>query len=115
MSGIRIEEIFQGLVLGIPYGLLALGLVLVYKVSRFINFAQGALGAFGGAVVGSLVVVYGVPYWAAFVIGVVVAAGVAAAAEATIVRRLSGLPLLMGVVVTLLLVSRRARRLEQDQ
>ena len=41
----------------------AVGLVLIYKVSRFINFAQGALGAFGGALVGTLVVTYGVPYW----------------------------------------------------
>ncbi len=95
--------LFQGLVVGIPYGLLAVGLVLVYKVSRFINFAQGALGAFGGALVGTMVVSYGVPYWAAFVVGVLVAAGVAAAAEATIVRRLAGQPRLLGVVITLLL------------
>ena len=95
--------ILQGIIVGIPYGLLAVGLVLVYKVSRFINFAQGALGAFGGALVGTLVVSYGVPYWLAFVVGIVFAAGVATATEQTIVRRLNGQPRLMGVVVTLLL------------
>ncbi len=35
-----------GLVFGIANGLLAAGLVLVYKSSRVINFAQGEFGAF---------------------------------------------------------------------
>ena len=95
--------LLQGLILGVPYGLLAVGLVLVYKVSRFINFAQGAIGAFGGAIVGSLVVTYGVPYWPAFALGVLSAAGIAAATEATVVRRLQGQPRMMGVIITLLL------------
>src|SRR6478609_8913451 len=99
--GMQIDgpTLLLGVVAGIPYGLLAVGLVLIYKVSKFVNFAQGALGAIGA----SLVAEYGVPYWAAFVIGVLVAAGVAAGTEAAIVRRLHGQPLLMGVVVTLLL------------
>ena len=105
MSGFDITAgtLLQGVIVGIPYGLLAVGLVLIYKVSRFINFAQGAIGAFGGALVGTLVVSYGVPYWIAFVAGIAVAAGIAAAVEATIVRRLDGQPRLLGVVVTLLL------------
>jgi ABC-type branched-subunit amino acid transport system ATPase component/ABC-type branched-subunit amino acid transport system permease subunit len=94
-----------GGIVGIPYGLLAVGLVLIYKVSKFVNFAQGALGSFGGALVALLVTTYGVPYWAAFVIGVAMAALVAATTEVVIVRRLDGLPRLMGVVVTLLLSS----------
>ena len=36
----------QGLVLGALNGLLAMGLVLVYRTNRIINFAQGGLGAF---------------------------------------------------------------------
>ena len=95
--------LMQGVIVGIPYGLLAIGLVLIHKVSRFINFAQGAVGAFGGALVGTLVVEYGVPYWIAFVVGLAAAAGIAAAAEAVMVRRLAGQPRLLGVVVTLLL------------
>ena len=66
--GLNQATLVQGLILGIPYGLLAVGLVLVFKVSKFINFAQGAIGAFGGAIVGSLTVTYGVPYWAAFAV-----------------------------------------------
>jgi ABC-type branched-subunit amino acid transport system ATPase component/ABC-type branched-subunit amino acid transport system permease subunit len=105
MSGLDLSPavLLQGVIIGIPYGLLAVGLVLIYKVSRFINFAQGAIGAFGGALVGTLVVSFGVPYWIAFASGIVVAAGIAAAVEATIVRRLDGQPRLLGVVVTLLL------------
>src|SRR5205085_9169894 len=35
----------QGLLLGVSSGLLALGLVLVYRTTRVINFAHGAMGA----------------------------------------------------------------------
>lgn len=35
-----------GLITGLIYALLAIGLVLIYKASRFINFAHGQIGAF---------------------------------------------------------------------
>ena len=41
------ETIVIGLANGGVYGLLALGIVLVYKGSRVLNFAQGELGGFG--------------------------------------------------------------------
>ena len=40
----------QGALIGAMYGLLAVGLILVYRSNRVINFAQGELGAFGAAV-----------------------------------------------------------------
>src|SRR5258706_3756210 len=40
--------VIQGIVYGTTYGLGALGLVLIYRANRFINFAHGALGSMVG-------------------------------------------------------------------
>lgn len=95
--------LFLGVLAGIPIGLLAIGITLVYRVSRFVNFAQGALGVFGASVVGTLVVVYHVPYWLAFLIGVAAAAAAGALTQVLVVRRVSSAPQVVGVVVTLAL------------
>src|SRR5439155_1011086 len=57
--------LFLGLVTGATYGLLAVGLVLVFRANRIINFAHGETGAFAAAVLGVLVVNYHLPYWGA--------------------------------------------------
>ena len=36
--------VLEGAILGLGYGLLAVGLVLIYRTSRVVNFAQGQLG-----------------------------------------------------------------------
>ena len=36
--------LLQGVIQGLSYGLLALGLVLIYRTNRVLNFAQGQLG-----------------------------------------------------------------------
>ena len=94
-------RITLGLFSGLVYGLLAVGLVLVYRASRFINFAHGAIGVFGAAVVGVLAGKIGIPYWIAFPIGLLSAAAVAGLTEAGLIRRLSDAPRVIGMVVTL--------------
>jgi branched-subunit amino acid ABC-type transport system permease component len=54
-----------GAITGMTYGIVAVGLVLVYRSSRIINFAQGAIGAFGAAIAGVAVVEWNVNYWLA--------------------------------------------------
>ncbi|QCX27609.1 branched-chain amino acid ABC transporter permease/ATP-binding protein [Nocardioides jishulii] len=96
-----IERLVLGLFNGMTYGLLAVGLVMVYKSSRFVNFAHGSIGTFGAAVLAALVLDRGLPYWLAFVIAILVAGGVAALLEIVVVRRLSGRPSLIGMIATL--------------
>ncbi len=91
-----------GLMTGTVYGLLAIGLVLVHRSSRFINFAHGDIG-FLGAVALLTLTDAGWPYWLAFVLGVCVSAAVGAATEVVVVRRLKGAPRLMSMAATLLL------------
>ena len=90
-----------GLIIGLTYGLLAVGLVLIYRTNRIINFAHGQIGAFGAAFFGIEVVRWHIPYWIAFLPALALAAGVGAVAEAAVVRRLRKAPAIMSVVATL--------------
>jgi ABC-type branched-subunit amino acid transport system ATPase component/ABC-type branched-subunit amino acid transport system permease subunit len=90
-----------GLIIGMTYGLLAVGLVLIYRTNRIINFAHGQVGAFGAAFFGIEVVRWHIPYWIAFLPALAVAAGVGALAEMTVIRRLRKAPAIMSIVATL--------------
>jgi branched-chain amino acid transport system permease protein len=50
-----------GIVLGSMYALASLGLVLIYRTSGVINFAQGAMGMFGTFIAWQLIVQWGWP------------------------------------------------------
>jgi branched-chain amino acid transport system permease protein len=50
-----IEITVRGLAVGSMYGVVALGFVVVYRSTRVLNFAHGALGAAGGVLMGSMV------------------------------------------------------------
>ena len=73
-----------GFIEGMTYGILAVGLVLVYRSSRVINFAHGEIGAFGAAVGGVAVVRWHLPYWLAFLFAVATSAAVGAGAEVAV-------------------------------
>ena len=90
-----------GLITGATYGLLAVGLVLVYRATRIINFAHGETGAFAAAVVGVLVLNAHAAYWLVFPFGLLLGAGTGALTEVAVVRRLRNVPRLMSMVATL--------------
>ncbi len=93
--------ILLGTIIGLTYGLLAVGIVLIYRTNRIINFAHGQIGAFGSAFFGVAAVKWHIPYWVAFPIALIVAAATGAAAETGVVRRLRNAPRLMSMVATL--------------
>ena len=90
-----------GLVQGLVYGLLAVGLVLAYRSSGVVNFAHGSVGSFGAAVMALVATRFGVPYWLALVFALALGGAVSAGIEATVVRRLAGTPRVMTVIGTL--------------
>ena len=63
------QLVFDGVITGLLYALLAMGIVLIYRATRVINFAVGAMGLVGGALFALLVVEWNVPFW----IGAIVA------------------------------------------
>jgi ABC-type branched-subunit amino acid transport system ATPase component/ABC-type branched-subunit amino acid transport system permease subunit len=96
-----LPAVVLGTITGITYGLLAAGLVLIYRTNRIINFAHGQIGAFGAAFFGLVAVKWHVPYWIAFVLALAIAGLTGAGAETAVVRRLRSAPRLMSVVATL--------------
>src|SRR3954449_5500382 len=90
-----------GTITGLTYGLLAVGLVLIYRTNRIINFAHGQIGAFGAAFFSLAAVQWHLPYWLAFIAAIAVAACTGSAAESGVVRRLRSAPRLMSIVATL--------------
>ena len=96
-----LPDVLLGIITGMLYGLLAVGLVLIYRTNRIINFAHGQIGAFGSAFFGLAAVKWHVPYWVAFPLALAVSAATGAAAETGVVRRLRNAPRLMSIVATL--------------
>jgi len=94
-------RLLTGVFTGLTYGLLAVGLVLVYRASRFINFASAAVGVFGASVLGLLVAKGGLPYWLAFPLAVIAGGLISGGIELGFVRRISNAPRVLGTVVTL--------------
>jgi len=75
---IPLEEVVLGLVTGLTYALLAVGLVMIYKTSRVLNFAHGEIGALGAGVIPWLVVRHGVSYWLALPFALLISAAAGA-------------------------------------
>ena len=96
-----LPPIILGMIVGLTYGLLAVGLVLVYRTNRIVNFAHGEIGALGAAFFGLAVVRWHIPYWVAFPFGLAIGGLVGGVAEVAVVRRLRRAPRLMSVVATL--------------
>src|SRR2546423_1803085 len=72
-SGLPFGVILLGLVLGGLYGLTAMGLVLIYRSSRIINFAQVEIGALAATVAQVMVRGWHQSYVLAVIVGLAVA------------------------------------------
>src|SRR6478672_6824854 len=75
----------QGLALGSVYGSLALALVLVYRATHVINFAQGELAMLTTYIAYQLMQ-WGLSYWAAFAATLAIAFALGTALQVTIIR-----------------------------
>lgn len=98
---VPIEILAIGIITGLTYGLVAVGLVMVYRVARIVNFAHGALGAFPALLLAYLVIQRGWSYWLAAVVALVAAGASGALFETAVVRRLRDAPRLVLMVATI--------------
>ncbi|GAA0973838.1 branched-chain amino acid ABC transporter permease [Acrocarpospora macrocephala] len=97
-----LNAVWSGSGFGSLYGLVALGLVVIFKSTGILNFSGGALMAVGGVVAAGL---GAQGFWVAAGIAVVAVAGVGAVANLTVMRPLLGRGLFPGVMVTIGLAS----------
>jgi branched-chain amino acid transport system permease protein len=91
----------QGLIMGMLASLLAIGLLLIYRSNRIINFAQGALGAVAATLANELFVRYHVPYFIAVLTGIVAGVTVSLIVEYVFIRRFAKAPRLILTVATI--------------
>jgi len=70
--------VLLGVIYGALYALVAIGIVLVYRANRIINFAQAQLGVIAAIVAIELHVTYGVGYLLAVLAGIAAAVGLGA-------------------------------------
>lgn len=101
--------LFNGLANGALYGLIGVGIVLIYRTNRIINFAAAGLGAVPGVTAALLLVIYKpdsgflsvVWYPMCFLIAVVGGALLGAVIDVTIIRRFATAPRLILTVATI--------------
>jgi branched-chain amino acid transport system permease protein len=102
------QQVITGILNGGIIGLIALGIVLIFKSSEVFNFAQGQLvmlGAFltwwfaGGTESGNELL--NLPFWAAVILALVAMAFVGLLIERLALRPMTGQPLLSIVLMTL--------------
>ena len=62
------QLLVEGLAIGACYGLFATAVVIIYKTSEVVNFAQGEMAMFSSFVAFHILTVYQYPFWLAFVI-----------------------------------------------
>ena len=93
-----LHQLLLGLASGSIYGGVALALVMIFKATHHVNFAQGELAMFTTYIAWTLIDA-GVPYWAAFAMTLACAFALGALIHALILRRLRDAPVLTVVIV----------------
>ena len=94
------DIMFDGLIQGLVYSLVAFGLLLIYRATGVINFAHGQIGAFGGYIMALLQVRYDIAYGLSLPIALLCGVLLGVAAE-LVLRRLFTQPRLLLFVATL--------------
>ena len=91
----------RGVVLGLLIALLAVGMALVYRANRVINFAQADLGFVPTSLAVGLIVFSGLPYLFGFGVGLAAAVALGAVVELAFVRRFARASRLVLTVATI--------------
>ena len=97
MSGL-LHQVFSGLATGGIYASLALALVMIYRATELVNFAQGEMAMFSTYLAWSMINA-GLPYWPAFLLTIGVSFLAAAVIQLAIIRPLANAPVLASVIV----------------
>jgi len=102
-----LAQVFTGLVLGMVYVLLAIGLSLIFGLMTVVNFAHGALFMLG-AYFGVFLLTYTKSFWIALIVAPLMVGALGLLMERFLIRRLYGRspddPLLLTFGLSLILV-----------
>jgi branched-chain amino acid transport system permease protein len=95
-----LQQVFSGLAAGSVYASVALALVMIYRSTDLVNFAQGEMAMFSTYIAWTLVNA-GLPFWAAFFITLAVSFIGGMVIERVVIRPVENAPVLAAVVVTI--------------
>src|ERR1700688_1499751 len=100
-----LHQLLSGLANGGIYASVALALVMIYQATHHVNFAQGEMATFSTYIALTLIN-FGLPYWIAFFITVVVSFCIGVLIERILMRPMMDAPVLasVGVFIGLLLI-----------
>jgi branched-chain amino acid transport system permease protein len=91
----------RGGVLGLLTAMIAIGMALIYRANRVINFAQADLGAVPTSFAAAFILFWGWPYLIGLGVGLLMAALLGVVVEMAIIRRFRHAPRLVLTVATL--------------
>src|SRR5205085_10050999 len=80
------EAVVLGVIDGLTIGLLAVGIVLVYKANRFINLAHAQLGTLAAVLLAKFVIDWSFSSWLAFAVAVGIGIGIGVVSERWVIR-----------------------------
>jgi len=104
MLAVPIQALFGQLLIGLIngsfYALLSLGLAIIFGLLNVINFCHGALYMLGAFVAWFLLEKAGVGYWPALILAPLVVGMIGVLIERTLLRRISSLDPLYGLLLT---------------
>src|SRR5512135_3160821 len=98
MTQLVLFNVFNGLIIGAFYALMALGLSLILNLSGVINFAHGGFLAIGGYL--AYVLIPFVGFWGALLIAPFLTAFIGLIVERVLIRRLYGRDPLYSLLLT---------------
>ena len=94
------QILFWTIVQGLIFGLLAMGIVLIYRSTRVINFAVGNMGLPGATLFALLMINWNWPFWPALILSLVIGALLGLITELTVVKRLFHRPRIVLLIAT---------------
>jgi len=98
MTQLVLFNVFNGLIIGAFYALMALGLSLILNLSGVIDFAHGGFLAMGGYLAYSLIPYVG--FWGALLVSPILVAFIGIVIERVLIRRLYGRDPLYSLLLT---------------
>ena len=96
-----LQLVVTGLATGAVYGLVGLALVVIYKATNVMNFAQGEMAMFSTFIAFVLITDVGLPYGVAVLLTMVISALAGATIERLIIRPAASTSLLTVAVLTM--------------
>jgi branched-chain amino acid transport system permease protein len=98
------QQLISGLSDGAIFGSLALALVLIYKATEVINFAQGELAMFTTYISWALITHHGFSFWEAFFATLAIAFVIGVSLQRVVIRPLEKASVLTVVMATIALL-----------